>query len=727
MRLLTTLVLTAAAITAQSPLSTTFADNNGGAVGGAVYFELECLDPAGLTITDLDLNFSGAGGVAGSIDVYIVSNTWAPHTQSGWVPFTSGTVAASQAAGTPTNVVLNTPLSLGAGCKIGVAIVHNGLGARYTTATTLPSTYQTAELQLTVGGGSNTPFGGSAFTPRLVNTNINYTAGGSCPTISSPASVESEGSGCGGSTLATASFYEVAAAGTLDLSGMILTGVRTGLSSYQMAVSTGTGFGVPLGSTDLNAGDDVVIDTAGFGGTLGMFVSSNGSMASGPGNNNGWAPNITTFLNNPSEGIYSWTDLQPNAATSGHIYYDEPAAGVARVTFDGVFGWGTMDPNDIQMTMDTNTGDFSIEWGATGATNPNDTLVGRSTAGASADPGAIDISATQGLDGFYEIFAAGTGSDLVGMKVTGTSNGNGYDITVAAGTGFGVGLGTSILALGDDDQIQVGTLGLTVASNCWMATGPGNSNGWSPTVPAFLTNPSTGVYCWTDLNPTAAGSGNIYYGESGTVGTATYNDVYGWGTSAPNKVKLTYDVSNGDFSIEIATISNTNPEPLLVGYKDGNAVMDQPIDISAAAPLSIVPPFTRPLADVLTLDLALSSASMPIQGAAAVAFDVTTDNMPASMLSHVGLLGLSNPNVDLTGLGLTGCFQLASGDVLDFVVLPSGTTSHTWTALTIPAGPVFFNGFEFHVQSAIFGTNLNSFVGLGALTSNGLKCTIGDV
>ena len=114
-------------------------------------------------------------------------------------------------------------------------------------------------------------------------------------------------------------------------------------------------------------------------------------------------------------------------------------------------------------------------------------------------------------------------------------------------------------------------------------------------------------------------------------------------------------------------------------------------------------------------------------GAAAVAFDVTTDNMPASMLSHVGLLGLSNPNVDLTGLGLTGCFQLASGDVLDFVVLPSGTTSHTWTALTIPAGPVFFNGFEFHVQSAIFGTNLNSFVGLGALTSNGLKCTIGDV
>ena len=210
------------------------------------------------------------------------------------------------------------------------------------------------------------------------------------------------------------------------------------------------------------------------------------------------------------------------------------------------------------------------------------------------------------------------------QKQVAPSNGNGYDITVAAGTGFGVGLGTSILALGDDDSIQVGTLGLTVASNCWMATGPGNSNGWSPTVPTFLANPSTGVYCWTDLNPTATGSGNIYYGESGTVGTAT-------------------------------------------------------------------------------------------------------DNMPASMLSRVGLLGLSNPKVDLTGLGLTGCFQLASGDVLDFVVLPSGTTSHTWTALTIPAGPVFFNGFEFHVQSAIFATNLNSFVGLGALTSNGLKCTTGDV
>jgi hypothetical protein len=36
------------------------------------------------------------------------------------------------------------------------------------------------------------------------------------------------------------------------------------------------------------------------------------------------------------------------------------------------------------------------------------------------------------------------------------------------------------------------------------------------------------------------------------------------------------------------------------------------------------------------------------------------------------------------------------------------------------------NGFQFNVQSATFGTTLNNFLGLGAITSNGITCTIGD-
>ena len=61
---------------------------------------------------------------------------------------------------------------------------------------------------------------------------------------------------------------------------------------------------------------------------------------------------------------------------------------------------------------------------------------------------------------------------------------------------------------------------------------------------------------------------------------------------------------------------------------------------------------------------------------------------------------------------------------LTFDIL-SGQTDFQWTGLNIPAGPGL-NGFSFTLQSAIFGTAENSFLGLGALTSNGLECVIGD-
>ena len=42
----------------------------------------------------------------------------------------------------------------------------------------------------------------------------------------------------------------------------------------------------------------------------------------------------------------------------------------------------------------------------------------------------------------------------------------------------------------------------------------------------------------------------------------------------------------------------------------------------------------------------------------------------------------------------------------------------------VPAGTALDN-VEFHVTSAIFSSTANGFLGLFAITSNGLKCTIG--
>jgi hypothetical protein len=90
------------------------------------------------------------------------------------------------------------------------------------------------------------------------------------------------------------------------------------------------------------------------------------------------------------------------------------------------------------------------------------------------------------------------------------------------------------------------------------------------------------------------------------------------------------------------------------------------------------------------------------------------------------VIGLSNPNLDLSIIGIPGCFQYSSQGALSFSIISQPTSSLNWTGLTIPAGPVSFSGFKFYLQSTIFGTAENTFFNLGALTSNGLECTIGN-
>ena len=57
--------LLAGSVFAQSPLTTTFLNNNGGAVGGGVYFDLNVLVPT-ISVTGLNLNLAGTG----SVEVY---------------------------------------------------------------------------------------------------------------------------------------------------------------------------------------------------------------------------------------------------------------------------------------------------------------------------------------------------------------------------------------------------------------------------------------------------------------------------------------------------------------------------------------------------------------------------------------------------------------------------------------------------------------------------------
>lgn len=540
------------------------------------------------------------------------------------------------------------------------------------------------------------------------------------------------------------SFYEIQAAATNDLNGMRLTGTLVGLS-YNMTLSAGTGVTVPLGATQLvGIGDDVEVDTAAFGGTLGMFVGSNGWLAAGTGNSTTWAPTAPLFLDNPSTAVVSWTDMSPNLAGSGGVWYSE-AGTVATVTFDGVYGFGTTDANTFNLEYDTATGNFAMEWAAIGAGNPEELLIGFGLGGPTADPGQTDISAASpfsifmgtpatavvngsgcgagGVGSIYEVMGAAA-NDLAGQKVSGTWNGSSYDVTVAPGTGFAVPLGSSVLTLTDDSQADTdaevgGTLGLFVGSNGWIATGAGNSISWNSQSNTMLNNPDTGVYAWTDFNPGIAGSGQVYYSEFGTVGRATYNGIYAYGTTDATSMDLKYDTADGSWSIEFGVVGLAGPQQWVVGSSAGSGSSDPGMsDLSIGG---------YNYTGSETSDLQLAAVGTPIQGAVAMAFDVTTSNIPAGTLSHAGILGLAAPGLPLDAIGMPGCFLNAGLDFLTLEVGVGASGSHTWTALMIPDTAFgILNGFQFNVQSATFGTTLNNFLGLGAITSNGITCTIGD-
>ena len=729
MRVLSSILVSAAALTAQSPLTTTFAHNNGGGLGGALYFDLECISANGVSITDLDLNFSSQAGQSGTIDIYMKSSSWQPHTSTDYELVASGTVTAAAGPGLPTNVVLNTPLELGDGCKMGIAIVQTGLSSNYTSANTSTETYATAELELTVGGASNTPFTGTAFNPRLVNTNIYYTAGGACPNVQSMAMVETVGTGCGdGPFTGWASIYELAAAGALDLAGKKLVGTNNG-DGYEMTLEAGAGILLPLGSINLNLFDDEQLPI----GTLGMVVSSDCWMAIGSGPSTEFiTPTVEQFLTSPSTGVFSWTDLEPDAAGSGSVYYHE-SAGVATASYMGVFGKDSTDENFVQIKFDTNNNNWSIEWGAVPG-GPEPWLVGFSPAGSSADGGSTDISTLEGVASVYDLQDPGN-LDLAGQKLSATRTGNGYTLSIASGSGFSVPGGAVNLNMGDDEVQSVGTLGMFVGSNGWMAMGPGNDPTFAVDTQTLLGNPSTAVYSWTDLEPNDPGSGGIYYSESNGVATVTYDGVYGWGAGfepdpsvLQNYFQIQINSITGDWSIEWGLVPG-DADDWLVGYSFGGSSADPgATDISAtfAQLPQLIDPAITSASDVGTPGLSLISVNRPVQGMLNSDFDVTTNGIPSTALSHLGAVGLSNPNLDLSIIGIPGCFSYSSSDVIGLSILPPSTSSLTWTALTIPPGPVFFNGFKFYLQSTIFGTPDNSFFGIGALTSNGLECTVGN-
>lgn len=179
--------------TAQSPLTTTFANNNAGASGGAVYFDVTVNAGTDIRIDALDINTNAAVGTAVNITLYAACPPWQSQTPgaANWSQIGTGTGTAA-GTGLPTAIALGAPIVLPNG-SFAFAIVHNNVAATYTTGGVgFPLTYTAGtagvdQLTLNLGGASNVPFTGAPFQPRVWNGSVYFTANtGGTPTAGLP-------------------------------------------------------------------------------------------------------------------------------------------------------------------------------------------------------------------------------------------------------------------------------------------------------------------------------------------------------------------------------------------------------------------------------------------------------------------------------------------------------------------------------------------------------------
>ena len=396
MRFLIIALAAAATLTAQSPLTTTFADNNG---QDGNMFDVVATNAAGVTIRSFDINCD-----AGTFDFEVYKLTIpgpyanSVNTPGDWTLVGSATGVVGQGNGVPTQlpICVEEYIPAGATQSFYVTGTQNLFPINYTNGTATGALYASnADLEFYEGAGLQYPFTQN-FNPRIFNGNIYYDIGNTVGAGCSFASVSTYGAGCG--VVGYASVYEQQPSATMDLDGLMVTGLSLGQGAgYLVQVMPGAG-GIAQGPNAqvMALGDDDFQDSAIAGGTLGVWVGSNCNIALGGANSAGFVPDVGVMLNDTFEGLYAWTDMHSSSGGGvGDIYYEENGT-EAIVTYLGVAGWNTMLPNTVQFKWDTATGNWSIEFENLNLTNPEDWLVGYSPAGPNLDPGATDLSALNG-------------------------------------------------------------------------------------------------------------------------------------------------------------------------------------------------------------------------------------------------------------------------------------------------------------------------------------------
>lgn len=179
----------AAAQVSAATITTLFASNNGGAIGGGIYFDVSVFSPNGITIEKLAINTPDLGAL--SLNIYTRSGTASGFEKSltGWSLVSTGS-GSGLGMNNPSSVEV-TDFVLGPGLW-GIAMDADNFGWDYTNGTGFGGggnqLFVNADLALIMGSAMNVPFvSGTVFGPRVWNGTIEYSANSPSFTVTEPA------------------------------------------------------------------------------------------------------------------------------------------------------------------------------------------------------------------------------------------------------------------------------------------------------------------------------------------------------------------------------------------------------------------------------------------------------------------------------------------------------------------------------------------------------------
>lgn len=165
-------------------LTTNLAANNGGASLWTVYYNLDVLNPMGVSINSFD-SITNTLNAPFTVDVYLKQGGYSgsEYVPAAWTKVGTAAGTSNPVASQPSNAAFPQALHIPAG-SYGVALRYTGIAPRYVTLTSL-TTYGNGDMQITAGSAAVTTVGpftgtgaggtGTVNTPRGWSGTLYYT------------------------------------------------------------------------------------------------------------------------------------------------------------------------------------------------------------------------------------------------------------------------------------------------------------------------------------------------------------------------------------------------------------------------------------------------------------------------------------------------------------------------------------------------------------------------